>query len=167
MSYYGPGQANDPWPQAGPPSGYADASYSHSYLESGPVRSTGSSRALLAVLVTVLVLVICGGGIGGLYLLGAHTGSPDAGSTRTATPPAGPSFNPKAIAVGDCLAIAHPDDSPQLGPGGCSTGNYQVVKRINGTGDKTLCQGVNGANSVYFYQTTPDSDSFVLCLHKL
>jgi hypothetical protein len=156
MSYYGPGPADDPWGHADQLAGAASAA-----------RPTAGSRVLLAVLVTVLVLVMCGGGVGALYLIGSRTSSPGAGASGSASATTGPTFDLQQVRRNDCISIIHPDDSPQLGPGDCHAGNYRVVERFDGTGDERRCQGVSGANHVYFYRTTPEADSFVLCLHKL
>jgi hypothetical protein len=169
MSYYGPegsGQASDPWQQGDPSYPQVDLGYPSGYQQAAPPQPQGGSKALLAVLVTVLVLILCGGGVGALYLLGRHGGG--SGTAGSTTPGTGrSSFDPTSVTEGQCLVITPPTEAPHLQPGGCTPGNYEVLKRINGTSDDNRCQGVPSARFAYHYATTPETDSFVLCLQRL
>jgi len=171
MSYDGPERATDPWEHADPSYGQIDLGYQSGYYDNPaqPVPNQGGSRALLAVLVTVLVLVLCGGGVTALYLIGGKGGQPTgAATTGSSGSPAtsvSPKFDPTSITVGQCLVITGPPDAPVVEPGSCDPGNFKVVKRIDGTHNSDVCKGITRWN--YFYDTTPDSNDFVACLQKL
>jgi hypothetical protein len=58
-------------------------------------------------------------------------------------------------------------DDARIEPANCDHGHYKVVQRFDATGDTDKCKGIQGATDVYYYRTTPDSLSFVLCLQAL
>lgn len=173
MSYNGPAGAgpSDPWQHSDPSYQQTDLGYSSGYHDSPPqpVPNRGGSRALLAVLVTVLVVVLCGGGVAALYFIGGQpgpsTGGPTAAPSGSTGVSASPRFDPTTITVGQCLAISGPEDKPTVDPSSCSSGHFKVLKRIDGTTDSKQCKGVASWN--YYYDTTPDSSDFIVCLQKL
>ena len=176
MSYNGPAGAgpSDPWQHSDPSYQQIDLGYQSGHYDNPPqpqpIPNRGGSRALLAVLVTVLVLVLCGGGVAALYFIGGQpgpssTGGPTAAPSGSTGVSASPRFDPTTIAVGQCLAISGPEDKPIIDPSSCSSGHFKVLKRIDGTTDGKRCKGIASWN--YYYDTTPDSNDFVVCLQKL
>ena len=165
MSYYGPERSGDGWGQADRSYANVDLGYPAGY-QNPPPRNAGGSRVLLAVLVTIMVLVLCGGGVGALYLIGAGSKPSTGSSPPASTASQSATFDPTTVVQGQCLSIDGPGDAPKIHPAGCDPGNYQVVKRIDGTSDDNSCKGVANAKYVYHYATTPADHSFVLCLHQ-
>jgi hypothetical protein len=182
MSYYGPEQPSDPWEQGDPQVGY-DAygdpdpygqGYQQADVLASPERS-GGSTALVAVLVTVLVIVLCGGGTGALYLLGAKDRTP--GGSATTPPPThtsqaaatgspSPNYDPTSIIKNQCVTNDGDQENPKLRVVGCAPGTLVVLARFDGTTDVTKCKAVPGASFNYFYDTTPDTLDFVLCFKQ-
>ncbi len=161
VSYYGAGQPDyEPYEEPGEPA---------------PTPSTGST-ALLVVLVSVLVVVLCGGGVAALYLIGSKDRQPVAAGSGPTTPaatsrpssasPSG-SYDPTAIIKGQCVQNVGTEDAPVLKVAACGPGTFQVLARIDGTIDTTKCKQVAGSTHHYFYDTTPDTLDFILCLKKM
>ena len=172
MSYNDPELPSDPWQQADPhgrSGGYeVYAGYDAGEPEPEPEEER-QSPALLAVLVVILVIVLCGGGVAGLYLLGAKpggtanaSGSSPSAHRGSASPTA--NYDPTAITTNNCVVNDGTGDNPRLRQVPCAPGTYIVLARIDHTIDKTQCSAVAGASYAYFYDTTPDSADFVLCL---
>jgi hypothetical protein len=160
VSYYGPGEPDyEPYREPDEPA---------------PTPATGST-ALLVVLVSVLVVVLCGGGVAALYLIGSKDRQPVAAGSGPATPaatnrpssasPSG-SSDPTAIIKGQCVQNVGTEDAPVLKVVACGPGTFQVLARIDGTIDTTKCKQVAGSTHHYFYDTTPDTLDFILCLKK-
>jgi len=179
MSYYGPGDASDPWEQgAREHSGYdpyGEPSYPPAPPESTPAPAPArSSTALVVVLVSILVVVLCGGGVAALYLIGSKDRTPAANgpaapSTSHATSPStspSPSYDPTSIIRGQCVANDGTQDAPVLRVVGCAPGTFKVLARFDGTIDENKCKSVPGSTHHYFYDTSPDTLDFVLCLQK-
>jgi hypothetical protein len=59
------------------------------------------------------------------------------------------------------------EDAPMLRVVTCGPGTFQVLSRIDGTVDIGKCKQVPGSTHHYFYDTTPDTLDFVLCLKKM
>ena len=172
MSYYGGGYQPFPEPEPEPDSEKTDE------LQAQPTRSARGSTALLVVLVSVLVVVLCGGGVAALYLLGTKdrqpTGSVTASGPATPTPAdhapsASPSVSndPNLIIKGNCVTNTGTDDAPVLKVVACGPGTFQVLAKFDGTDDVTKCKQIPSSTHHYFYQTTPKTLDFVLCLKKL
>jgi hypothetical protein len=170
VSYYGGGY--QPFPEPEPEAEKTDE------LQAQPVRSPAGSTALLVVLVSVLVVVLCGGGVAGLYLLGTKdrqpTGSAAATGPATPTPAnrspsASPSaaYDPTSIIKGNCVVNTGTDDTPVLKVVACGPGTFQVLAKFDGTNDVTKCKQIPSSTHHYFYETTPKTLDFVLCLKKL
>jgi hypothetical protein len=169
MSYYGsdgPGPAADPWEHSAPVYD-VDLGYPQP-----PPREPASSKVLLVVLVSVLVVVLCGGGVAALYLIGKS--NPPAATGGSPTPPAhspsasqSPALDPNTVLKGDCLVNKGNNDAPELQKVPCTPGTLKVLQKIDATSDKDRCKTVPGADQVYYYKTTPDSLSFVLCLQTV
>jgi hypothetical protein len=144
-------------------------------LVSPPEEPGQGSKALVAVLVSVLVLVLCGGGVAVLYLIGAKDRTPRSNSpaaaatTRGANPSPSPSrgTDPTAITKGQCVVNEGTQDVPVLRVVACGSGTYRVVERFDGTIDVARCNAVAGSDFHYFYDTTPNTLDFVLCLKSL
>jgi hypothetical protein len=49
----------------------------------------------------------------------------------------------------------------------CAPGTFQVLAKFDGTNDVTKCKQVPSSTHHYFYETTPKTLDFVLCLKKL
>ncbi|HEY2675202.1 MAG TPA: hypothetical protein VGJ07_33140 [Rugosimonospora sp.] len=139
----------------------------------GPRPPRKSSRGLVITLVGVLVLVLCGGGALALYLL--HKGdatqpksTPIAGTSGSASARASatPSYDPSSIVKGQCVVNDGDENVPRLRVVACAPGSYLVLARFDGTGDPQKCTTVSGSTHDYFYQTSPTSLDFVLCLKQ-
>ncbi len=129
---------------------------------------------LIITLVAVLVVVLCGAGALGYYLLkgdngktpaaagGATSASPSASPTASAAP----SYDPTSIIKGQCVVNDGDDQAPKLRVVACGPNTFQVLARFDGTKDDTKCDTVAGSTHKYFYDTTPDTLDFVLCLKK-
>jgi hypothetical protein len=173
MSYYGSDQSGEPW-QGGTPGGYGAADPYGSADGQWVAEPKRGSKGLVAVLAAVLVLVLCGGGVAALYLIGAGTGRSNAGGSSSSPPSAGPSasgsatsrYDPTGIKVDQCVKNEGTDLDPRLTVVPCGRGTLKVIKRFDGTVDDKLCNDVKGATHHYFYDTTPDSADFVLCLQQ-
>ncbi len=178
MSYHdGPGQPGEPWERAardpfadpyGEPGGYApDAP-----PEPPPPPAGKGSTVLLVLLVSVLVLVLCGGGVAVLYLIGAKDRTPTANgptpppASKGTSPSASPtrSDDPNAILKGQCVVNVGSKDEPVLHVVKCGPDTYEVLARYDGTTDDSKCKSVPGSDFHYFYDTSPDTLDFVLCL---
>jgi hypothetical protein len=146
-----------------------------------PVAGQGAGRpasrgstALLAALVVVFTAVLCGGGVGALYLIGAKTttgvgGSPSASATGTGqvSSSATPSFDPSSITKGQCVVNESTDqDHPRLRVVACGPKTLKVLVRIDGTVDTSRCNAIAGSTHHYYYDTTPDNLDFVLCFRQ-
>jgi hypothetical protein len=170
VSYYGP-RGPDYEPDYEP--------YGEPYEEPGepaPTPSRGST-ALLVVLVSVLVVVLCGGGVAALYLIGSKDRQPvAAGGSGPPTPVAtnrpssaapSSSYDPTTIIKGQCVKNEGTDDAPVLKVVACGPGTFQVLAKFDATSDITKCKQVPGSTHHYFYETTPKTLDFVLCLKKM
>jgi hypothetical protein len=131
-----------------------------------PPKPSGGT-GLIITLIVILAVVLCGGVAGGFYLINVK-GSPNASASSTAHQTASPAVSPTRaaqISKGDCVVNKGTDDKhPQLALISCGPGVYQVLARFDGTIDTGKCITVTGATHDYVYQTTPDSQDFVLCL---
>ena len=138
------------------------------------------SPALLVTLIVVLIVVVCGGGGLALYLMSSQDEPPAAHGRPASTGPAGhgmasaaspggapgPSDDPASIVRGRCVANDGTEDAPQLRVVTCGQGAYLVLARYDGTDDTHRCDPVAGATHNFYYQTTPSSLDFVLCLKR-
>lgn len=161
MSYYGSegqGPAADPWEHSAPIGYDVDLGYTQPAR-----REPAGSRALLVVLVAVLVVVLCGGGVAGLYLLGKGNQS-SSGAGATGQTSSGTTVDPTAITIGECMVNDGTDDVPKIRIVTCTPGTLKVIGKINGTVDQNQCKQIAGANRAYFYKTSGDAQDFVLCL---
>jgi hypothetical protein len=128
---------------------------------------------LIITLVAVLVVVLCGAGALGYYLLKGGNDKTPAAQTQPSptqsnspTASAAPSYNPTSIIKGECVVNDGDDQAPKLRVVGCGPNTFQVQARFDGTKDDTKCDTVAGSTHKYFYDTTPDTLDFVLCLKK-
>jgi hypothetical protein len=174
MSYYGADQPGEAWQGGGAPGYGTPDPYGSAGEQWAPVPRQGS-KGLVAVLATVLVIVLCGGGVAALYLIGAGTSTSSAngssptpgGGQGSGTAASTASYDPTGIQVNQCVQNEGTDDDPKLKVVDCKTpGSLKVIKRFDGTIDYALCNDVKGATHHYFYDTTPNSNDFVLCLQQ-
>jgi hypothetical protein len=126
----------------------------------------------------VLALVLCGGGVAAAFVLNSGSSTPSARRSNAPTPSSTPSalpspsasgvYDPTSIIKGQCVANDSTDaDHPRLRVvPACGPGNYQVLARFDGTKDTAKCDAVAGSTHNYFYDTTPDTLDFVLCLKQ-
>jgi|tagenome__1003787_1003787.scaffolds.fasta_scaffold20054983_1 hypothetical protein len=75
------------------------------------------------------------------------------------------------VKAGDCVVNEGTDEKPDMRKNVCTSGTYQVLKRINGktTGEKDAegkCSKVRGYTKWYFYDSPLDDLDFVLCLKE-
>jgi hypothetical protein len=136
----------------------------------------------IIALVVVLGLLICGGlGTAGWLLQRDHS-DPEAGPTGQATastattkggiPEPQSSADARFVAKGQCVRNeGSADDSPDLTIVSCTSGTYEVLKRVDGrtTGEadaESKCSKVAKYTKWYFYDSELDSLDFVLCLKE-
>jgi hypothetical protein len=142
-------------------------------------------NAPIIALVVVLGLLICGGlGTAG-YLVQRQDNDPtDAGRSVSPTAPATAATNDVAapepqssedarfVAKGQCVRNeSSTDDTPDLKIVVCTSGTYEVLKRVDGrtTGEadaESKCSKVSKYSKWYFYDSELDSLDFVLCLRE-
>ncbi|GAA3229364.1 hypothetical protein ACFO1B_25975 [Dactylosporangium siamense] len=147
-----------------------------------PPRRRGAGGTV--ALVVIIVLVLCGaGGFGIWYVTKDKKSSPTTTSptTKTSTSakpsgsaaPSGASSSApggvqagdaKTVKVGECLVNQGTPQAPKMVKATCAPATFEVLKRIPNTTDKSKCNGVTGYTHDYFYDSTLDSEDFVLCL---
>ena len=73
----------------------------------------------------------------------------------------------RGIKVGDCLVNEGTDDDADMRKVTCTSGAYEVLKRFDGTSDKTKCSGVTASTHTFTHTSSIDSSSsFVLCMKQ-
>jgi len=131
---------------------------------------------IIALVVTLGVLICVGLGTTA-WLLNARNNTPNpVASPSDAATNAGPApvgsedarFNVKQ---GDCVVNDGTDEKPEMRVNACTSGTYEVLKRIDGktTGEKdaeSKCAKVPGYTKWYFYDSPLDDLDFVLCLKE-
>ncbi|HEX6498527.1 MAG TPA: hypothetical protein VF054_05790 [Micromonosporaceae bacterium] len=141
-----------------------------------PKRPTG----LIITVAAAVVVLLCGGATAALYLLRPHRpGNAAAAGTPSARPTASPSVaapsatrpsvNPtdvRAFATGQCVVNQGSEDDPSLRTVACGPHTLKIIARFDGTSDVRKCDSVTGATHHYYYKTTPESLSFVLCFRQ-
>jgi hypothetical protein len=68
--------------------------------------------------------------------------------------------------TGDCLVNDGTNEVPKMRKVTCAKGTFEVVKRFPATIDKSKCNGVPGYTHNYFFDSSVDSEDFVLCLKQ-
>lgn len=134
----------------------------------------------IVALIVVLALLAAGGLATTAWLLRGSvpargTGPPSpAGTTPTAAANVAdpqPSEDARFVKKGQCVRNRGTTDVPVMTIVPCTTGTYQVLKRIDGrtTGEpdaEAKCAKVPGYTKWYFYDSELDSLDFVLCLRE-
>lgn len=142
-------------------------------------------NAPIVALVVVLGLLICGGlGTAGWLVQRQDNNPSDAGRTAAPTGTATTATNGVAapepqssedarfVAKGQCVRNeSSTDDTPDLKIVVCTSGTYEVLKRVDGrtTGEadaESKCGKVAKYTKWYFYDSELDSLDFVLCLRE-
>ena len=141
-----------------------------------PSTRSGRSGATIGVIIVVVLLALAGAGIAAVFLTrdGGRTptgrgGGPSASASASSPEPSASSANAdaKAAKAGDCLVNRGTSQSPDMQKVPCGKDAYQVLKRIDGTADKSKCDGTPGRTDWYFFDHSDDTQDFVLCLKKL
>ena len=146
-----------------------------------PAPAPRRRNAPIVALVVVLGLLICGG-LGTTALLmaqsdttdpavGREVASPSASATRgAAAPEPQTSQDARFVSRGQCVRNeGDADESPELTIVACTSGTYEVLKRVDGrtSGEQDAegkCSKVPNYTKWYFYDSELDSLDFVLCL---
>jgi hypothetical protein len=136
-------------------------------------------NAPMLVLVVTLGLLICVGLGATLYLLNERNNKPvDTGAQPTSAAAADPGPAPIGsedarfnVKEGDCVVNEGSDDEPAMRTTSCTSGTYEVLKRVKGrtSGEKDAedkCAKVRGYTKWYFYDSPLDDLDFVLCLKE-
>jgi len=88
-------------------------------------------------------------------------------SGTTGSPGTGPTSDARTAKVGDCLVNKGTDAKPELQKVACAPNTFLVLKRIEGTADKSKCDGTPNLTDWYFYDHPTDNQAdFVLCLRR-
>jgi hypothetical protein len=134
----------------------------------------------MIALVVALGLLICVGLGTTAWLLKQRNDKKNAAAqqaqaTVSATDPAGPapesSENARFVTEGQCVVNEGTREEPAMRQSVCTTGTYQVLKRVNGktSGEKDAeakCAKVAGYTQWYFFDSELDDLDFVLCLKE-
>jgi hypothetical protein len=94
----------------------------------------------------------------------ASAPAPSPAASRSSAP--GPAEDARTAKVGDCLVNRGTESKPEMRRVTCAPSTYQVLKRIDGTSDKSKCDGTPSLTDWYFYDHPDDTRDFVLCLKK-
>ena len=160
--------------QMGPPAGRPVGGAQWNPVPPAPQRRNGP---ILALVVTLGVLIVVGLGATG-WLLKERNQRADPVASATATDPAVGAPAPRGsedarfnVKQGDCVVNEGSDEKPEMRATPCTTGTYDVLKRIEGrtTGEKdaeSKCAKVRGYTKWYFYDSSLDELDFVLCLKE-
>jgi hypothetical protein len=133
---------------------------------------TGPSGTTLGVIIVVVLLALAGAGIAAVFLTrdDGRTPTGNQGGAPSASVPAPSSSAPNADAkvakTGDCLVNRGTTNSPDMQKVKCAANTYEVLKRIDGTADKSKCEGTPGLTDWYFFDHSENKQDFVLCLKK-
>ena len=149
-----------------------------------PTSPAKRRNAPIVALVVVLGLLICGG-LGTAAWLVQRTGTPEASesgrpdssptaaaTTDVAVPEPRSSEDARFVTTGKCVRNEGTTDNiPDLKIVSCTTGTYEVLKRVDGktTGEadaESKCGKVKKYTKWYFYDSELDSLDFVLCLKE-
>jgi hypothetical protein len=134
------------------------------------------SSSMLALVVTLGVLIVIGLGATAWLLKERNdntAGATAAATSATAEPgapaPLGSEDARFFVKEGDCVVNEGSDAKPEMRTTVCTTGTYQVLKRVKGksNGEKdaeTKCAKVAGYTKWFFYDSPLDDLDFVLCL---
>lgn len=137
-------------------------------------------NAPIVALVTVLVLLICGGLGTTAWLLNERT---EPGGQADPTPTTSPAndevTNPQPrssedarfVAEGQCVRNEGTTQKPAMKIVACASGTFEVLRRVDGrtTGEadaEDKCSKVPNYTKWYFYDSQLDSLDFVLCLRE-
>ena len=162
-----------------PPTGYPAASPAPVWgPPTPPARKGLSTMAITAITAAAVVLV--GGGIAGATQLLSDSGNSASRppASHTNSPSASPSptrslsndWDLSKAQIGDCVESRGKDyDHPDVHLVACSGPHdqyptFRLVKKIEGTLDRSLCTGVPDATQSLYYTGTPQ---LVLCLHRI
>jgi hypothetical protein len=143
---------------------------------------------LIVAIIVVVALLLIGGGATALWLLKRTPAAPTAQQTPAATPAAsapggsaaggtstppstrattpGPNTDTRNAQTGDCLVNRGSETAPDMRKVACGTNTYEVLKRIDGTADKSKCDGTPNLTDWYYYDNSNNTLDFVLCLRK-
>lgn len=134
------------------------------------------NTTIMALIVALSVLVVIGIGTTA-WLLKERNDRREAAAQPTASAVAAPGAPAPMgsedarfyVKEGDCVVNEGTDEEPEMRTTACTTGTYQVLKRVKGktTGEKDAegkCAKVSGYTKWYFYDSPLDDLDFVLCL---
>jgi hypothetical protein len=189
----------DPWgdqdaawgghPMSGAPGAAADtygsAVYGASVLNEAPpawpqAPPPRRRNTAMLTLVVVLAVFVVGGAATAVWLVTrGHPAKPGAvaapstvpTSAGVLTPEPATSEDGRFVRKGQCVRNEGTAQQPEMRIVGCTTGTYEVLKRIDGrtTGQadaETKCAKVPHYTKWYFYDSELDSLDFVLCLRE-
>jgi hypothetical protein len=172
-------EPSDPWGDAAPepwaPIPQQPMSY-QTWATPPPPDAPRRNTPMVALVVTLSLLMMAGLGAA-LWLLNERRESPSTASPTTSAAP-DPGVAPVGtedarfnVKQGDCVVNEGSDDDPEMRTTVCTSGTYEVLKRIEGktTGEKDAegkCSKVSGYTKWYFYDSSLDDLDFVLCLKE-
>jgi hypothetical protein len=185
------GEPADPWGDAVPPDpswgGQSSsipqqpASYPSGSMWSQqtppPAPPPKRNTPIIALVVTLGVLICVGLGATAWLLKERSDDKPQASSspsdaaTNPGPVPLGSEDARFNVKQGDCVVNQGTDDQPEMRATACTSGTYQVLKRIDGktSGEKDAeakCAKVPGYTKWYFYDSPLDDLDLVLCLKE-
>lgn len=188
-----PGVSGPPMGPGGPAMGqapgaapYGQQQYSQPGYGAGwspPPQKKGSGPLIAAIV--VLAVLLCGGGISAVYFVARDNKTDKPGARSSTSASAGPSQSESespspepseteeddrdlaSITIGDCLVNEGTDSDADMRKVTCTSGTYEVLKRFDGTTDKTKCSAVSASTHTFTHTSNVDSSSsFVLCMKQ-
>lgn len=184
------GEPADPWGDAVPPDpswgGQASIPQQPVSYQSAsmwgqqtppPAAPPKRNTPIIALVVTLGVLICVGLGATAWLLKERSDDKPQAASspsdaaTNPGPVPLGSEDARFNVKQGDCVVNQGTDEQPEMRATACTSGTYQVLKRIDGktSGEKDAeakCAKVAGYTKWYFYDSPLDDLDFVLCLKE-
>jgi hypothetical protein len=143
-----------------------------------PVPPARRNTPILALVVVLGLLIVAGLGTTGWLVKERHDKAAKRAAAQTAaSSAANPGSAPagdedvRFVKAGDCVINQGTDDEPDMRKNACTSGTYEVLKRLDGktTGKKDAedkCAKVPGYTKWYFFDSPLDDLDFVLCLKE-
>jgi hypothetical protein len=135
-------------------------------------------------MVAVMAVLLFGAVATGVYLISnrgdgnrartAPTAQPNPTTTAQAQPSStasagdneGAGNDAVTAKVGDCLVNDGTNEAPKMRKITCAKDTFEVVRTFPATIDKAKCNGVPGYTHNYFFDSSIDTEDFVLCLKQ-
>jgi hypothetical protein len=158
------------YPSYGQPPDYGAPPPTGPVVWDAPPPPNGKRRTALIVTGVAVMGILLVGGAAAAYI--ATDRNTNGGGGATTGPPTTPtttesdSGDVRSATEGQCLVNEGTNDEPEMKVVQCDKGTYTILKRFPGTIDTEKCNGVDGYEYHYYYNSELDTLDFVLCLKK-